>query len=580
MDQILSLLTKTFAFDPNSPLLFTQFYFWVFFAVVFFFFSFLKSRRLLRNTFLAFVSLFFYYKTSGLFVLILLFSTCSDFFIAKRIDKSIKELSRKLWVALSVVINLAVLAYFKYDYFFTELINQLLGTEFKVFDIFAAFGNTITGTNTFRVDQIILPVGISFYTFQTISYSVDVYRRLIKPVNNILDFAFYVSFFPQLVAGPIVRANEFIAQLYKPFFLGRRQMGIAVFWILNGLAKKIILGDYLAVNFIDRVIDNPMLFSGFENFMALMLYSLQVYADFSGYTDIAIGVAMLMGFYLPKNFDSPYKATNPANFWKRWHISLSTWLKDYLYIPLGGNRKATFGTWFWIILLSALAVMLSGSWWVTLIILGIVGSILLWSLLQPSKRNKIVTNLNLMVTMLLGGFWHGASWNFMIWGGLNGVGIVVYKVWRQLSALVRLLVCIAITAAMAALSIWTPAPLWNLLFLWIFIFTCGTLVQYLFTLLNIKYSFSHLSKGWAVTQTFLFISFTRLFFRSGSNLDPVEANEVAWNTARQMVHQMGSTWNLSIIPDICVQYHKVFILFIIGMIIHWRSEERRVGKEC
>ena len=346
-------------------------------------------------------------------------------------------------------------------------------------------------------------------------------------------------------------------------------MGIAVFWILNGLAKKIILGDYLAVNFIDRVIDNPMLFSGFENFMALMLYSLQVYADFSGYTDIAIGVAMLMGFYLPKNFDSPYKATNPANFWKRWHISLSTWLKDYLYIPLGGNRKATFGTWFWIILLSALAVMLSGSWWVTLIILGIVGSILLWSLLQPSKRNKIVTNLNLMVTMLLGGFWHGASWNFMIWGGLNGVGIVVYKVWRQLSALVRLLVCIAITAAMAALSIWTPAPLWNLLFLWIFIFTCGTLVQYLFTLLNIKYSFSHLSKGWAVTQTFLFISFTRLFFRSGSNLDPVEANEVAWNTARQMVHQMGSTWNLSIIPDICVQYHKVFILFIIGMIIHW-----------
>ena len=203
--------------------------------------------------------------------------------------------------------------------------------------------NAITGLSL-PVLGIPLPIGISFYTFQVISYTVDVYKGSIRPVRNLLDFGFYVSFFPQLVAGPIVRASEFIPQLYKPYHLGRRQFGIAVFWILNGLAKKIILSDYIAVNFIDRVFENPLLFSGFENLMALFGYSLQVYADFSGYTDIATGVAMLMGFYLPQNFNSPYKAPNASNFWKRWHISLSRWLQTYLYIPLGGNRNASFGT--------------------------------------------------------------------------------------------------------------------------------------------------------------------------------------------------------------------------------------------
>ena len=338
MDLILSFLSKTFAFDENSPLLFTQFYFWAFFAIVFAIFSLIHSKRLLRNTFLFIVSLFFYYKTSGLFVLLLIFATISDFFIAKHVYRSEKELHRKLFVGLSVCINLLVLSYFKYSYFFVDLVNSLFGTAFQVHDYFAAISNAVTGSNRFSVDQIILPVGISFYTFQTISYTMDVYRRRIAPVKNILDYGFYVSFFPQLVAGPIVRAAEFIPQVYKPYFLGRRQFGIAIFWILNGLAKKIILSDYLAVNFIDRVFDNPMLFSGFENLMALFVYSLQVYADFSGYTDIAIGVAMIMGFYLPQNFNSPYKAPNASNFWKRWHISLSRWLQDYLYIPLGGNR--------------------------------------------------------------------------------------------------------------------------------------------------------------------------------------------------------------------------------------------------
>ena len=575
MDLILSFLSKTFAFDENSPLLFTQFYFWAFFAIVFAIFSLIHSKRLLRNTFLFIVSLFFYYKTSGLFVMLLVFATISDFFIAKLVYQSDKELHRKLYVGLSVCINLLVLSYFKYSYFFVDLVNSLFGTTFQVYDYFAAMGNAITGSNRFSVDQIILPVGISFYTFQTISYTMDVYRRRIAPVKNILDYGFYVSFFPQLVAGPIVRAAEFIPQVYKPYFLGRRQFGIAIFWILNGLAKKIILSDYLAVNFIDRVFDNPMLFSGFENLMALLVYSLQVYADFSGYTDIAIGVAMIMGFYLPQNFNSPYKAPNASNFWKRWHISLSRWLQDYLYIPLGGNRNATFGTFFWIVAIAAIGILLSGSIIIAVIVLGIALGIVIWGIVRPERRNKIITNLNMMITMLLGGLWHGASFNFMIWGGLNGVGMLIYKIWRGWSMNMKMLMVALVTTLLIGLTYFTPAPIWNVLAVWCGIITIGTLIRWIYNIYTTKTNSSFLipnsslSNVWGIFQTFIFISFTRLFFRSGSNLDPDLANEHAWNTAKNMVHQMGSAWNLEVIPDICMAYWKVFVLFALGMIIHW-----------
>ena len=575
MDLILSFLSKTFAFDENSPLLFTQFYFWAFFAIVFAIFSLIHSKRLLRNTFLFIVSLFFYYKTSGLFVLLLIFATISDFFIAKLVYQSDRELHRKLYVGLSVCINLLVLSYFKYSYFFVDLVNSLFGTAFQVYDYFAAMGNAITGSNRFSVDQIILPVGISFYTFQTISYTMDVYRRRIAPVQNILDYGFYVSFFPQLVAGPIVRAAEFIPQVYKPYFLGRRQFGIAIFWILNGLAKKIILSDYLAVNFIDRVFDNPMLFSGFENLMALLVYSLQVYADFSGYTDIAIGVAMIMGFYLPQNFNSPYKAPNASNFWKRWHISLSRWLQDYLYIPLGGNRNATFGTFFWIVAIAAIGILLSGSIIIAVIVLGIALGIVIWGIVRPERRNKIITNLNMMITMLLGGLWHGASFNFMIWGGLNGVGMLIYKIWRGWSMNMKMLMVALVTTLLIGLTYFTPAPIWNVLAVWCGIITIGTLIRWIYNIYTTKTNssflipHSSLSNVWGIFQTFIFISFTRLFFRSGSNLDPDLANEHAWNTAKNMVHQMGSAWNLEVIPDICMAYWKVFVLFALGMIIHW-----------
>lgn len=507
----MDLLHHIFAFEPNSPLLFTQFYFWAFFAVVYMLFAVIAPMRKeqtnrihIRNAYLFLVSLFFYYKTSGLFLLILLFVTCSDYCIALQIHRNrtasyargLSAATRaKLWLTLSVLVDLSLLCYFKYAYFFTNLINDVLGTDLAVFDLFAYVGNGFSETGRFMVDRIVLPVGISFYIFQVISYTVDVYRGHVQPVRKPLDFGFYVSFFPQLVAGPIVRASEFIPQLYKPFHLSRRWFGMAVFWILNGLAKKIILSDYLAVNFIDRVFENPLLFSGFENLMALFTYSLQVYADFSGYTDIAIGVAMLMGFYLPKNFDSPYKSLNPQEFWRRWHMSLSRWLKSYVYIPLGGNRT--------------------------------------WCL--PGKPSRLIaSNFNSFLTMLIGGLWHGASWNFVIWGGLNGIGMIVNKCWRSLKEKL-------------GVTEWIEArPVLN-----------------------------KMDNVLSILLTFVFISFTRLFFRASSNLDPATANHEAWETAKNMVHQIFGTWETDIIPLICWEYKEVFALFLFGMLIHWLPEQSK-----
>ena len=572
LDIAKEFFVNLFAFDKAHPMLFTQFYFWAFFGIVFAVFCLFKNKCMLRNTFLFFVSLFFYYKTSGLFTLILIFITLYDFFAAKWLHSRKRDASRNFVLALSVVVNLSILFYFKYAYFLTDVVNNLLHTDFRVFDVFSWAGNEITHSNRFSVDDILLPVGISFYTFQSISYIMDVYRRRIEPVSNIFDFGFYVSFFPQLVAGPIVRANEFMPQLHKKYFLSRRQFGIAIFWIMNGLVKKIVLSDYIAVNFIDRVFDNPLLYTGFENLMALFGYSLQVYADFSGYTDIAIGVAMLMGFYLPKNFNSPYKAKSPGEFWKRWHISLSRWLQDYLYIPLGGNRNGTFGSFCIIIMIAAIGVFLSGSWWVALGV-GIVALIVaLIGIFKPASRKDITTEINRMDTMLLGGLWHGASWNFMIWGGLNGIGMLFYRFWKDWSVYTRTLFILIVTIGLRLLCIYVPQPVFNVLFVWCLIVFAGNFIRMIYNALGGKKPWQWLQDAWAVFQTFTFITFTRLFFRSGSNLDPAEANETAWNTAKNMVNQMGSHWRIEQIPDIVWHYRNVFILILLGMIIHWLPE--------
>ena len=564
-----NFLKETFAFDPNSPLLFTQSYFWVFFLLVFAVFSLVQNKILLRNAFLFFVSVFFYYKTSGWFTLILLFAILFNYLDGFLIHKSKKDSGRMTWLIVGLLVNLLTLSYFKYAYFFADVIHNLFGIELDVVNVFAIAGNKMAGAPVFTIDRILLPVGISFYLFQCISYLMDVFRRRITPVTNILNFGFYVTFFPQLVAGPIVRANEFIPQLYKKFFLSRRQFGIAVFWIINGLAKKIILSDYIAVNFIDRVFDNPTMYTGFENLVALFGYSLQVYADFSGYTDIAIGVAMLMGFYLPKNFDSPYKATNPGEFWKRWHISLSKWLQDYLYIPLGGNRAATFGTYACIITISLIGMILSGSVWVTVAILSLALIVTLRSRRSEEKRKELTSNMNRMTTMLLGGIWHGASWNFMIWGGLNGLGMVVYRFWKDKNVYARTLIIGIVAVSMFAMTILFPAPIWNIFFVWTGVIFIGTFIRMIYNVLGGKSEMKMLERCWAVLQTFVFITWTRLFFRAGSNLDPAEANETAWNTATNMVAQIGGKWNIDIIPDIIVSYKNIFLLIILGMIIHW-----------
>ena len=604
----MDFLHYIFAFDENSPLLFTQFYFWAFFAIVYALFALIignlsptlssregdsrvKTRLHLRNVYLLFVSWFFYYKTSGLFLLLLAFVTLSDWLIAQRIKnaqiknyelriKNYKLPVAYLFLALSVVIDLGLLAYFKYAYFFTNMINDLFGTGFRVFDIFAYVGNGFAEAGRFSVDTIVLPVGISFYIFQVISYTADVFRGRIQPVKNILDFGFYVSFFPQLVAGPIVRAEEFIPQLYKPFRLSRRLFGIAVFWILNGLAKKIIMSDYLAVNLIDRVFDNPLLFSGFENLFALFAYSLQVYADFSGYTDIAIGLAMLMGFYLPKNFNSPYKSQSPQEFWRRWHMSLGRWLKTYLYIPLGGNREIGFGTYFWLSLIAFVSAALTGWWWQILVPFAVfmVCVAIYNHRAQSSNLKLLYANLNSFITQVLGGLWHGASWNFIIWGGINGFGMIIEKIWRKMNWHLRFASITLLTAGLCIADFFTNLPVWRLFAVWSALIWLGTAIRYIYWLISLdreeiserENRFANsLSTAWAILQTFTFITFTRLFFRSSSNLDPETANEVAWNTAKNMVNQIGGAWSNAIIPEFLWEYRWVVAMFVAGMMIHW-----------
>ena len=570
IEALLNYLLKVFSFDPDSPLLFTQLQFWAFFCLVFSGFALVQKRRQMRNAYLFFVSLLFYYKTSGLFVGMLLLVTCSDFLIAQGIYalREKEAWKRKLLLGLSVILDIGILCYFKYAYFFVDVINQIFGTQFTVENVVARFANEVVGENIFSVDRIILPIGISFYTFQILSYTCDVYKGLIIPVRNFLDFGFYVSFFPQLVAGPIVKASDFIPQLYRRFFLSRRMFGIAVFWIINGLMKKIILSNYLAVNFIDRVFTNPHLFSGFENLSALFLYSLQVYADFSGYTDIAIGLSLMMGFHLPANFNSPYKAPNCSNFWKRWHISLSRWLQTYLYIPLGGNRSMGFGTCFWVIFLTASALILSGSWWIAAIVFIIFSATILTGIYCPDRRRKIYANLNSMITMLLGGLWHGASMNFIIWGGLNGVGMIVFKFWRDMGLKTRVLITTATVILLFSLQHFHPMGLWNVLLAFMLFLMVSMWVRLLYNLLRFKASFSWLEHAWSILVTFTFITFTRLFFRSGSNLDPATANQTAWDTATKMIHSIGTQWSVNIL-DVMSAYHRVFILFALGMIIHW-----------
>ena len=360
-------IVNQLTYDPQAPMIFSSGIFLWLFAAFIVVYALLHRNLTARMLFVTCFSYYFYYKSSGFYFFLLAVVTCSDFLIARLMNRTTRRTSRKWLVALSLIVDLGLLGYFKYTNFLTEIWAGITGTHFDLANIF-------------------LPVGISFFTFQSLSYTIDVYRGKIKPLNNLLDYAFYVSFFPQLVAGPIVRASDFIPQIRKPLHITREMVGMGLWFIIIGLFKKAVISDYISLNFVDRVFDNPSLYSGVENLMGVYGYALQIYCDFSGYSDMAIGIALLLGFHFNLNFNSPYQSASITDFWRRWHISLSTWLRDYLYISLGGNRKGKF-------------------------------------------RQKV----NLMLTMLLGGLWHGASWNFVMWGGLHGLALVVHKIWMSLT---------------------------------------------------------------------------------------------------------------------------------------------------
>lgn len=431
-----------FEYDPGNPLLFSTSLFLGFFLAFYLVYILTRKYAHLRTVYVVLFSLFFYYKAGGEYFILLLLSAIFNYTFPAMMNSCRKKLQRKSMLTVIVVVNLLLLAYFKYTNFFILNFNNLFH-------------------DNLALQNIVLPVGISFYTFQALNYSIDLYRRELEPAKNVLDFTFYLTFFPQLLAGPIIRAKNFLPQMYREITLSNKEAGFALFLIIMGLVKKSVISDYISLNFVDRIFDSPLSYTPFETLMAAYGYTLQIYCDFSGYSDMAIGLALLMGFKLPENFRTPYKSLSVTEFWRRWHISLSSWLRDYLYIPLGGNRKG-------------------------------------------NDR----TNLNLFLTMLIGGLWHGAAWKYIIWGALHGGALVVERLFRQFVKL----------------------PEKNILVN----FVC-----------------------WAIT--FHFVAFCWIFFKASDfkvaisvleNISRLEYNPEAWLTVIQ-------------------GYRNVFILIFIGFMLHF-----------
>ena len=285
----LTRLRDVFVYDPQAPMIFSSGIFLWLFAAFILFYLLLQRRTTARLMFVTLFSYYFYYKSSGTYFFLLALVTVSDFFIARLMERATVRWQRKTWVLASLLLNLGLLCYFKYTNFLLDFFASLTGGTFTAMDIF-------------------LPVGISFFTFQSLSYTIDVYRKEIKPLTSLLDYAFYVSFFPQLVAGPIVRARDFIPQIRRPLFVSNEMFGRGIFLVVIGLFKKAIISDYISINFVERIFDNPTLYSGVENLMGVYGYALQIYCDFSGYSDMAIGIALLLGFHFNMNFDSPYNS--------------------------------------------------------------------------------------------------------------------------------------------------------------------------------------------------------------------------------------------------------------------------------
>lgn len=444
-------LKELFLYNPEEPLIFNSGLFLFLFTGFLWVYISLSKTDKPKLIFVTIFSLYFYYKSSGAYFILLLVATAADFTLARMIYSSRDRFWRKFYIVLTLVVNLGMLGYFKYTNFLLGSFFSFTNQDFQPFDIF-------------------LPVGISFFTFQSLSYTIDVYRGNLKPLDSILDYAFFVSFFPQLVAGPIVRASDFLPQIHKPTLVTDEMFGKGVFLIGCGLFKKAIISDYISTNFVDRVFDAPALYSGIENLFAVYGYALQIYCDFSGYSDMAIGLALLLGFRFPMNFDSPYQSRSLTEFWRRWHISLSSWLRDYVYISVGGNRKG---------------------------------------------RGR--TYANLMLTMLLGGLWHGASWRFILWGALHGFGLTVEKSLR--SAFPRFA---------------SPA-------------------------VGIRRFIS-------IVLTFHFVCFCWIFFR---------AADMA--TVGEILRQIFFHFNAKLLPDFISGYTVVLMLMVIGFLLHFLPREAEIA---
>jgi D-alanyl-lipoteichoic acid acyltransferase DltB (MBOAT superfamily) len=505
-------LYKVFSFNELKPLIFTQLDFWLFFILVMLVFSFLHKKLLTRSIFLTVVSVFFYFKTSGIYIILLIVSLFVNYFFGNGIANTKNSISKKIQLTFAILFNILTLAYFKYAYFFTESFNKMFQTKFEVVNQLSVWANGFAGDGTF-VEKIILPVGVSFFTFQSISYVVDIYRKDIEPVKNFFEYSFFVTFFPQLVAGPIVRAKDFIPQIRKPFALSNEQFSWALILITKGLFKKIILADYIAVHFIDKIADAPQAYPGFVSILAMWGYSLQIYADFSGYTDIAIGLSCLMGFALLPNFNSPYKAISVADFWRRWHKSLGSWFRDYLYIPLGGNKTGGLATYI-VSLFIFIFLLFITQWYELIYVYGGLMTVyfIIWFSF-PSFKNFIHRDLNLLITMVVGGLWHGASENFVIWGAMNGIALIVYNYWKKIS------------------------PYEN---------STALIVRF-----------------WRIFITFQFITFTRIWFRLEDSSAPLAMIDHIWN-------HFDLKWE--IIKSVFQTYSSVFWIIALGYFLHWMPQ--------
>ncbi len=557
---------RLFTYDPQHPLMFTSWEFLVLFLLFMAGYLGFAGKKTLRVTYILAFSLFFYYKTDGLHYLLLLFSTLVDFFFGIMIyayqleevpyrtirvfgkERAIIDLKRMaamsqstnglvesvfpesgpvLWVIepmrllgeliltaldrgtywivapykefgrqrmflmFSIVTNLGLLAFYKYTNFFIGTINNLTDGSIDFADI-------------------ALPVGISFFTFQTMSYTIDIYRGRLEPLVRFIDFGFFVSFFPQLVAGPIVRASQFIPQIRGEVRVTQEDLGRGLFLICIGLFKKAVISDFIASGFNDQIFEEPALYTGFENLMAVYGYALQIYCDFSGYSDIAIGLGLLMGYQLPINFMAPYQSASIREFWRRWHISLSTWLRDYLYVALGGNRKG-----------------------------------------------MVRTYVNLLLTMLLGGLWHGASWRFVVWGALHGGMLALDRMLSDTRDWLRNRIfqwfdeldqrSVAAEQGLArqstAFEVWLVNLRWHMQGLgWLSFRLGGHMLGLLFT--------------------FHFVCLAWIFFRAAT-----------FDKALTMIQTIWYNFHGEVAWQVMSSYSTVFLMMLLGYLLHFVPEE-------